>query len=143
MFSWEQKGFQYGEPNRIHYLTISSKLMHDCDADCALRKKVPDSLRRAGSETSILAGGRQGFTPVCKCILSSGNGQCPTQWPSPISPPPDLALINPIQPHPERTCLPVPLHLQACSSGDSLGPAHGLAANSSAMRCCRLKLIIF
>lgn len=32
VFSWEQKGFQYGEPNRLHYLTISSKLMQDSAA---------------------------------------------------------------------------------------------------------------
>lgn len=81
VFSWEQKGFQYGEPNRIHYLTISSELMQDCASECALRKRVPDSLRWAGLETSILAGCREGFPPVCQCpgTLSSENGQRPTE----------------------------------------------------------------
>lgn len=41
VFSWEQKGFQYGEPNRIHYLTISSELMQDCASKCALRRGSP------------------------------------------------------------------------------------------------------
>lgn len=41
VFSWEQKGFQYGEPNRIHYLTISSKLMQDYAARTCSKEEGP------------------------------------------------------------------------------------------------------
>lgn len=68
VFSWEQKGFQYGEPNQIHYLTISSKLMQDCASQCALRKRVPDGLRWAGLETSILAGCGEGFPELASVL---------------------------------------------------------------------------
>lgn len=81
VFSWEQKGLQYGEPNRIHYLTISSKLMQDCASECALRERVPDSLRWAGTETSTLAVCRKDFFPVCQYTLNSENGQRPLRGP--------------------------------------------------------------
>lgn len=69
VFSWEQKGLQYGEPNRIHYLTISSKLMQGCASQCAVRKRVPDSLRWAGLEISILAGCREGFPQFASVLV--------------------------------------------------------------------------
>lgn len=103
----------------------------------ALRKRVPDSLRWAGSETSISARCRQDFFPVCRDTLSSENGQRPTQRPSPMSLPPDLALINPTQPHPEWTWSP-----NALAHPDLLlrrPPwACAQAADSPATRYCRM-----
>lgn len=58
VFSWEQKGFQDAEPNRIHYLTISSKLMQDCAGPMCSKEEGLDSLRWAGSEASISVGSR-------------------------------------------------------------------------------------
>lgn len=111
MFSWEQKGFQDGEPNRIHYLTISSKLMQDCAGPTCSMEGGLDSLRWAGSEAPISVGSRgTPSSPVCLSVLSSEHSQHPTLEPIPISANPDSAFIHPSTLHPvqDRYGLPDP-----------------------------------
>lgn len=82
VFSWEQKGFQYGKSNRIHYLTISSKLMQDCAALNVLKgKESLTALRWAGSEASILTGCKRvffsHFTVCSECKVGQNYRQIP------------------------------------------------------------------
>lgn len=110
--------------------------------ECALRKRVPDSLRWARSETSILADPERVFSPACH-LLSSEKAQNPTRMPFLVS----VLWILPslgAQLTPSRApWSAMPWHLQACSLGDCFVHAHGLSASSLAMQGCRMALILF
>lgn len=119
MFSWEQKGFQDSEPNRIHYLTISSKLMQDCAGPMCSKEGGLDSLRWAGSEASISVGSRgHSLLPVCLGVQSSEHSQHPTLESIPVSTTPELTFIHPTTLHltQDRHGPSLSWHPQACSS---------------------------
>lgn len=105
VFSWEQKGFQYGEPNRIHYLTISSKLMQDCAARMCSKEEGPWQLEMGRKRHRSCWMQRWHF-PSLPAYRELREGPVPTWRPSPIPLPPDLALSDPNQRHPEWTWSP-------------------------------------
>lgn len=73
--------------------------------ECALRKRVPDSLRWAGRDID-LSWMQRWHLPSLPVYLELREGPVPDWRPSPIPLPPDLALRDPTQAHPECTRSP-------------------------------------